>query len=40
MVYARQLTKVDQAAGILMEHRAHVIQFFGRWTITDLGGAD
>lgn len=39
MIYARQLAQVDQAAGILMAHRAHAIQFFGRWTITDLGGA-
>lgn len=39
MVYARQLAQVDQAAGILIEHQAHVIQFFGRWTIADLGGA-
>jgi hypothetical protein len=40
MVYARQLSQVDQATGILVAHRAHVIQFFGRWTITELGGAD
>lgn len=39
MVYARQLAQVDQAVGILMAHRARAIQFFGRWTITDLGGS-
>jgi hypothetical protein len=38
MVYAQQPAQVDLAVGILRAHQAHAIQFFGRWTIADLGG--
>ena len=29
--------RMDQAEGILKAHQARALQFFGRWTITDLG---
>ena len=36
MVYAHLRAQQDQAEGVLKAHQAHAMQFFGRWTITDL----
>jgi predicted O-methyltransferase YrrM len=36
MVHVPQRGQMDQAEGILKAHQARAIQFFGRWTITDL----
>ena len=37
MVSATAGARMDQAQSILKAHQARALQFFGRWTITDLG---
>ncbi len=37
MVSTSAGARMDQAEGILKAHHARALQFFGRWTITDLG---